>query len=77
MSIFEDLGVQMAPYSTLNSYLEKLLWVVTGNFAKDGAQNTAAMMVPFGQARAGSKKVSPVGGSTGDCRTRALQCDSG
>ena len=35
-SIFEDLGIQQAPHSTLNSYLEKLLYLLTGNFAKRG-----------------------------------------
>ena len=36
VSIFEDLGIQQAPHSTLNSYLEKLLYLLTGNFAKRG-----------------------------------------
>ena len=35
----EDLGVQQAPHSTLNSWLEKLLYIVTGNFAKPGGMN--------------------------------------
>ena len=34
VSIYEDLGIQQAPYSTLNSYLEKLIYLVTGNFAQ-------------------------------------------
>ena len=38
MAVFEDLGIQMDRHSTLVSYLEKLLWVLTGNFAKPGAQ---------------------------------------
>ena len=33
VSIFEDLGIQQAPHSTLSSYLEKLIWALTGNFA--------------------------------------------
>jgi len=60
MAIFEDLGVQMAPHSTLNSYLNKLLWVLTGNFAKEGAMVSPAQLVPFGIAKAGSQKMSPV-----------------
>ncbi len=63
VAIFEDLGVQMAPHSTLNSYLEKLLWVLTGNFAKLGGMVAPGVMVPFGQAKAGSQKVSPVAGA--------------
>ncbi|RJQ77728.1 molybdopterin oxidoreductase family protein [Pseudonocardiaceae bacterium YIM PH 21723] len=32
----EDLGIQQAPNSTLCSYLQRLLWVLTGNFGKPG-----------------------------------------
>ena len=39
VSILEDLGVQQAPHSTLNSYLEKLLSLLSGNFAKRGGMN--------------------------------------
>jgi len=39
VSILEDLGVQQAPHSTLNSYLEKLLYLLSGNFAKPGGMN--------------------------------------
>jgi formate dehydrogenase len=63
VAIFEDLGVQMAPHSTLNSYLEKLLWVLTGNFARKGAMVPPVMLVPFANAKAGSKKMSPVVGA--------------
>ena len=37
--MFEDLGIQQAPNSTLCSYLNKLLWILTGNFAKPGGQH--------------------------------------
>ncbi len=39
VSIFEDLGIQMAPHSTLNSYLEKLIVLLTGNFGVPGGMN--------------------------------------
>lgn len=39
VSVFEDLGIQQAPNSTLSSYLNKLLWILTGNFAKKGGQH--------------------------------------
>ncbi|KPK14940.1 MAG: molybdopterin oxidoreductase [Myxococcales bacterium SG8_38] len=45
VAVFEDLGIQMNRHSTLNSYLEKLLWVLTGNFAKPGAQYVPAPIV--------------------------------
>ena len=36
--MFEDLGVQMNRHSTLVSYLEKLVWLLTGNLAIPGGQ---------------------------------------
>ncbi len=63
VATFEDLGVQMAPHSTLNSYLNKLLWVLTGNFAKAGAMVSPVQLMPFGIAKAGSQKLSPVAGA--------------
>jgi anaerobic selenocysteine-containing dehydrogenase len=45
VAVFEDLGIQMNRHSTLNSYLEKLLWVLTGNFAKPGAQYVPSPIV--------------------------------
>jgi anaerobic selenocysteine-containing dehydrogenase len=45
VAVFEDLGIQMNRFSTLNSYLNKLLWVLTGNFAKKGSQYVPATLV--------------------------------
>jgi formate dehydrogenase len=39
VAVVEDLGIEMAPHSTLNSYLEKLLYVLTGNFGRPGTMN--------------------------------------
>lgn len=36
VAVAEDLGVQMNRHSTLLSYLQRLLWLLTGNFAKPG-----------------------------------------
>jgi formate dehydrogenase len=69
VAVAEDLGIQMNRHSTLNSYLEKLLWVLTGNFAKEGAQYSPAMLVnlasssPDGSAGAKPRRVSPVVGA--------------
>jgi anaerobic selenocysteine-containing dehydrogenase len=38
VAVFEDLGVQMNRHSTLVSYLEKLVWLLTGNLAVPGGQ---------------------------------------
>ncbi len=59
VAVFEDLGVQQGPNSTLCSYLEKLLWVLTGNFAKPGGQNMHSWFAPlFGSLRAGRTPVT-------------------
>ena len=73
-SFFEDLGMQMNVHSTLGSYLQRLVWVLTGHY---GRQGTANAFVPFlslakaskGDTSAGKKKGprvekrSPVTGS--------------
>ncbi len=61
LATYEDLGVQQAPHSTLNSYLEKLLYLLTGNFAKRGAMNLHSHMVALvgGSDR---EATTPVGG---------------
>jgi anaerobic selenocysteine-containing dehydrogenase len=63
VSIFEDLGIQQSLNSTLNSYLEKLLYLLTGNFAKQGAMNIHTRFVSLGGGGGGgSSKRSPVTG---------------
>lgn len=47
VAVFEDLGVQQSPNSTLCSYLNKLLWILTGNFAKRGAQHLHSTFAPL------------------------------
>jgi anaerobic selenocysteine-containing dehydrogenase len=61
VSIYEDLGIQQAPHSTLNSYLEKLAYLLTGNFAKPGAMNIHTRMAGLGGGREAGR-TSPVGG---------------
>ncbi|MCB0973836.1 MAG: molybdopterin-dependent oxidoreductase [Actinobacteria bacterium] len=45
VSVYEDLGVQMNLNSTLTSYLDKLLWALTGNFAVPGGHYIPAPIV--------------------------------
>ncbi len=45
VAIFEDLGVEQAPHSTLVSYLEKLLWILPGSFAKPGGMHLHSTFV--------------------------------
>ena len=47
VAVFEDLGVQQAPNSTLCSYLDKLLWILTGSFAKKGGQHLHSSFGPL------------------------------
>ena len=69
VAVFEDLGVQMGLNSTLCSYLEKLLWLLTGNFAKPGTQYSSTSLVALarGDKPGGDKgakaDVSPVAGA--------------
>lgn len=66
VAVYEDLGIQQAPHSTLNSYLEKLLYLLTGNFAKRGTMNIHTRMASLGGGGGGGAKglgrVTPVGG---------------
>ena len=39
VSMIEDLGVQMNLHSTLNSYLNRLVWLLTGHYARRGTNN--------------------------------------
>ena len=66
VAVFEDLGVQMGLHSTLVSYLEKLVWMLTGNFAKVGAQYSPSSLVAIARATNGAGSVdrrSPVAGA--------------
>lgn len=42
-----DLGIQQSLHSTLNSYLEKLLFLITGNFNKQGGNHLIALFAPI------------------------------
>jgi anaerobic selenocysteine-containing dehydrogenase len=61
VSMIEDLGVQMNMHSTLNSYLNRLVWLLTGNYAKAGANNA---FVPFLNLSNSSRVTSKTLGST-------------
>ncbi|MFE6861724.1 molybdopterin-dependent oxidoreductase [Nocardia sp. NPDC057668] len=66
VAALEDLGVQMNRYSTVVSYVEKLVWLLTGNVAKPGTQYAFTGMAAIGHDRghpAGEGPVSPVAGA--------------
>ena len=73
-SVFEDLGIQQNLNSTVVSYLDNLLWVITGSFAIKGGNNIAVPLMSLSDASKGEtsatgkkqakpQKVSPVLGS--------------
>jgi anaerobic selenocysteine-containing dehydrogenase len=51
VAVAEDLGIQMNLHSTLVSYLEKLVWLLTGNFGRVGTQYAPSSLVPLGRVR--------------------------
>ncbi|MEC4762751.1 molybdopterin-dependent oxidoreductase [Mycobacterium sherrisii] len=58
VAVFEDLGVQQAPNSTLCSYLNKLLWIFTGNFGKKGGQHLHSSVAPLFSTVSGRSPVT-------------------
>lgn len=47
MVVRVELGIQQSRHSTLNSYLEKLLYLVTGNFGQPGTNGIHSWLVPL------------------------------
>ena len=61
VAVLEDLGIEMAPHSTLNSYLQKLLYTLTGNFGRPGTMNLGTHLGKLaGDSKADRR--TPVGG---------------
>ena len=60
VAVLEDLGIQMNRHSTLVSYLQRLMWVLTGNFGRPGTH----YLLGFGAIGAGLRTgISPVTGA--------------
>ncbi|MEY4906213.1 MAG: hypothetical protein RLZZ292_4028 [Bacteroidota bacterium] len=65
-----DLGTQHSLHTTLNAYLEKLLYLVTGNFGKKGGNNLHTSLMPLVSntderktgLRTAKHKMFPIGG---------------
>jgi anaerobic selenocysteine-containing dehydrogenase len=47
MVVRVELGIQQSRHSTLNSYLEKLLYLLTGNFGRRGTNNLHSWLQPL------------------------------
>jgi len=62
VALLEDLGIQQAPHSTLDSYLEKLIVILTGNLGVRGGVNIHTRLAGLGGGGGHGRK-SPVTGS--------------
>ena len=62
VAVAEDLGIQMNRHSTLSSYLEKLLWVLCGQFGNRGGQYIPASLQNIAGSGRSSRR-SPVAGA--------------
>ena len=45
VSVYEDLGMQMSVHSTLGSWLERLVWLLTGHFGRKGTNHAPLPLV--------------------------------
>lgn len=63
VSALEDLGMQMNVHSTLGSYLQRLIWVLTGHYGRPGTSNAYIPFLSLAKASKGdtavSKKAAP------------------
>ena len=63
VSVYEDLGIEMGPHSTLVSYLQRAVWVLLGSFNKPGAMTAHTSMAPlFSYGASGNEPTDPVTG---------------
>ncbi len=51
VSMIEDLGVQMNLHSTLVSYLNRLVWLLTGHYARQGTNNAFVPLLGLSRSR--------------------------
>ncbi len=71
VSFFEDLGIQMSVHSTLVSYLQRLVWLTTGHYGREGTANAFVPFLSLGKASKGQigsgggsgERLSPVAGA--------------
>jgi formate dehydrogenase len=59
VSMLEDLGVQMNVHSTLNSYLNRLVWLLTGHYGRQGTNNAFVPLLSLSQSGRNATKQAP------------------
>ncbi len=73
VSMIEDLGVQMNVHSTLNSYLNRLVWLLTGHYARPGTNNAFVPMLNLSSStREASAKLGHSSGTPATPRPGSL-----
>lgn len=60
IAFMEDLGIQMNRHSTLVSYMNRVMWLLTGSFAKPGSMNVFNPLHPLVIQTGRPPKASPV-----------------
>ncbi|MCP3856502.1 MAG: molybdopterin-dependent oxidoreductase [Actinomycetia bacterium] len=64
VSVVEDLGIEMAPNSTLISYLQRAVWLLVGSFGKPGGMTTHSSLAPLiNYSATGNEPLDPVSGN--------------
>jgi anaerobic selenocysteine-containing dehydrogenase len=58
VSALEDLGMQMNVHSTLSSYLQRLIWVLTGHYGRPGTNNAYVPFLSLAKASKGDTSIS-------------------
>ena len=53
--MMEDLGLQMNVNSTLGSYLQRLVWLLTGHYARPGTNNAFVPLLSLARAEQGRR----------------------
>jgi len=57
VSALEDLGMQMNLHSTLGSYLQRLIWVLTGHYGRPGTNNAYVPFLSLAKASKGETSI--------------------
>ena len=61
VSMIEDLGVQMNRHSTLVSYLNRLVWMLTGHYARQGTNNAFVPLLGLSRSKRERPKAQAAG----------------
>jgi len=65
VSMIEDLGVQMNLHSTLVSYLNRLVWLLTGHYARRGTNNAFVPLLGLSRSKRERPKAQAEGAPKG------------